>query len=226
MGGPQVTCTPFFQKLREDIWTGILAFALKILSILLLQANIMVILKLIILATNFLQFMLYKSEILWTTIALVIFIILAQLIRRIVRKFALIRSLDPNRKKIILNIFYGIGYLFFMIALAIIWGVDVKQFTLFISSVLAVLGVGFFAQWSILSNLTASVILFFYHPLRIGDRIRVIDKDYDWVGEIKDITGFFLFMKTDTGEEITLPNSLVLQHGIEMLERKEVKNSG
>lgn len=163
----------------------------------------------------------YRDEILTTIVAIIVLIIIAQLIRRVIRKFALIRALDPNRKKIILNIFYGITYLFFGIALAIIWGVEMSQFTVFISSVLAVLGVGFFAQWSILSNLTASVILFFYHPFRIGDRIRVIDKDYNWVGEIKDITGFFVFMKTDDDEHISLPTSLVLQKGIEMLKKKE-----
>ena len=78
----------------------------------------------------------------------------------------------------------------------------------------------FIAQWSILSNLTASVILFFNHPMRIGDRIRVIEKDYNFVGEVKDITGFFVFMRTDNGENITLPTSFVLQRGIEILEKE------
>ncbi|WP_155839638.1 mechanosensitive ion channel family protein [Aquimarina latercula] len=87
------------------------------------------------------------------------------------------------------------------------------------SSVLAVLGVGFFAQWSILSNLTASAILFFSHPLRIGDRIKVLDKDFDWSGEVKDITGFYLFMKTDDGKNITIPTSIIMQKGIEILDK-------
>ena len=93
-------------------------------------------------------------------------------------------------------------------------------------SILAVLGVGFFAQWSILSNLTASVILFFNHPVRIGDRVKVLDKDFDWSGEVLDITGFYFFMKTDKGEFISLPNTLVIQKGLEILgEKKEVNTS-
>ncbi len=58
------------------------------------------------------------------------------------------------------------------------------------------------------------------HPMRIGDRIRVIEKDYNFVGEVTDITGFFVFMRTDNGENITLPTSFVLQRGIEILEKE------
>jgi len=106
-------------------------------------------------------------------------------------------------------------------ALAFIWGFEFRQIVIALSSVLAVLGVGFFAQWSILSNLTASVILFFNHPIRIGDRITIIDKDYNYTGIIIDITGFFLFMRTDTGKNITIPTSIVMQKGIEILDKLE-----
>jgi small-conductance mechanosensitive channel len=105
----------------------------------------------------------------------------------------------------------------------IIWGVEFKQINVFISSVLAVLGIAFFAQWSILSNLTASIILFFNHPVRIGDRIRVLDKDFNWTGEVQDITGFYLFMITDRGENITLPTSLVIQKGIQIMNKHPEK---
>ncbi|WP_234423373.1 MULTISPECIES: mechanosensitive ion channel domain-containing protein [Aquimarina] len=113
-----------------------------------------------------------------------------------------------------------VHYLIAGTALVIIWGVELKQFSVFISSVLAVLGIAFFAQWSILSNLTASIILFFSHPVRIGDRIRVLDKDFDWTGEVKDITGFYLFMITDHGENITLPTSMVIQKGIQIMNKR------
>lgn len=162
-----------------------------------------------------------SKEIIATLIALFIFFIFVQLAKRLVRKFIRIKHIDVNRRKVILNIVYLCFYIIFASSMAIIWGVDLKQFTVFISSILAVLGVGFFAQWSILSNLTASVILFLNHPLRIGDRIRVLDKDFDWSGEVKDITGFYLFMKTDKNENISIPTSIVMQKGIEILGPKE-----
>lgn len=159
----------------------------------------------------------YQLQIIQTIIAVVILLFIAQATKRLVKSFIIQKNIDPNRKKIILNMVYLVLYIVLAIAIAIIWGVNFKDFSVFISSVLAVLGIGFFAQWSILSNLTSSIILFFNHPMRIGDRIRVIDKDYNWVGEVKDITGFYVYMKTDDGQNITLPTSLVLQRGIEIL---------
>jgi small-conductance mechanosensitive channel len=162
----------------------------------------------------------YKTEILLSLALLLAFIILTQFSKYAIRKFSKLKSIDLNRKKIILKLNMLVYYLIAAILLAIIWGVQLKEFTVFISSVMAVIGVAFVAQWSILSNLTASVLLFFNHPLRIGDHIRVQDKDFDWTGHVEDITGFYVFMKTDKGEQITIPNSIVIQRTIEILEAK------
>jgi small-conductance mechanosensitive channel len=165
-----------------------------------------------------------KNEILLTLGLVIVIVLLVLLIKSTVKRITLLRKIEINRKKVILNLCYLLLYILAGSALALIWGVEIKQFTLFISSVLAVLGIGFFAQWSILSNLTASVILFFYHPVRIGDRIRILDADFDFTGEVKDITGFYFFMKTDKGEYISLPNSLVIQKGIQIMEKLPIQD--
>ncbi|MEX0315020.1 MAG: mechanosensitive ion channel domain-containing protein [Allomuricauda sp.] len=154
------------------------------------------------------------------TIILVIVIFgLNSLSKRAIRRFGRTSSIDINSRKIIFYlsnlVFYGIG----IILITLIWGVNLQEFSVFISSVLAIVGIGFVAQWSILSNLTASVILFFSHPLRLGDRIRVLDSDFDWTGKVEDISGFYLFMRTDDGRRITIPTNLVIQKGIEILQQ-------
>ncbi len=161
-----------------------------------------------------------SKEFIYTGILLISIIIFTVYIKRAITKFGFIKEIEINRRKIIFKLFNLTLYILTAIILAIIWGVDLKQFSVFISSVLAVLGVGFFAQWSLLSNLTASVILFFNHPIRLGHRIRILDKEFDWTGIVEDITGFYLFLKTDDGRNITIPNSLVLQKGIEILDKK------
>lgn len=159
----------------------------------------------------------YKAKILGTVILLLVTIVLKSLSKRALRRFGRISAIDMNSRKIIfyLNnvLFYGLATL----VISLIWSVNLEDFSVFISSTLAILGVSFVAQWSILSNLTASVILFFSHPLRLGDRIRVLDKDFDWTGKVEDINGFYLFMRTDDGRKITIPNNLVIQKGIEIL---------
>lgn len=95
--------------------------------------------------------------------------------------------------------------------LLLIWGVDQSDLLLYASSVLTILGVAFFAQWSLLSNVTAAVILFVNHPVKIGNRIKIMDKDYPIEGVINDIGAFFVIIKTDNDEKVTLPTSLLLQ---------------
>ncbi|WP_024771621.1 mechanosensitive ion channel domain-containing protein [Aquimarina macrocephali] len=161
----------------------------------------------------------FRNEILLSIIVLILLFFVLLITKRVIKKFAKLKSINADRRKLIRNLSNLLHYLIAGTALVIIWGVELKQFSVFISSVLAVLGIAFFAQWSILSNLTASIILFFSHPVRIGDRIRVLDKDFDWTGEVKDITGFYLFMVTDRGENITLPTSLVIQKGIQIMNK-------
>ncbi|WP_378187434.1 mechanosensitive ion channel domain-containing protein [Aquimarina sp. W85] len=162
----------------------------------------------------------YKKELLYTFILICLSITIIVIAKRAIRKFSFVRAIEVNRRKVIFNLAYLLTYIITGAFLAIIWGMDIKQFSVFISSILAVLGVGFFAQWSILSNLTSSVILFFNHPVRIGDRVKILDKDFDWTGIVEDITGFYFFMRTDKGENITLPNSLVMQKGIQIMDKE------
>ena len=155
----------------------------------------------------------FKSEILLTIILLAVIIALNSLSKRGIRRFGKTSSIDMNSRKIIFYLSNLLFYLIAFIGISLIWGVDLKDFSVFMSSILAILGVGFVAQWSILSNLTASVILFFNHPLRLGDRIRVMDKDFDWTGKVEDISGFYLFMRTDDGKQITILISNLYGHG-------------
>ena len=81
-----------------------------------------------------------------------------------------------------------------------------------------------FAQWSILSNITSGVILFFSFPFKIGDIIKIHDKDFPIEAEIVNIGAFHVFLKTDDGEQIIYPNNLLLQKGISIL-KNHFKNN-
>ena len=123
---------------------------------------------------------------------------------------------DLQRKRIsqkIVNLFI---LLVGGIVLAAIWNIDRKELFVFFTSVLTIIGIAFFAQWSILSNITASLILFFNHPLRIGQFIQVFDKDYTVEGKLEDISFFFMHVRTKENQIVTIPNNLVLQRTILM----------
>ncbi|MGB5981956.1 MAG: mechanosensitive ion channel family protein [Nonlabens sp.] len=103
------------------------------------------------------------------------------------------------------------------IALILVWGFSNEGFWVALGSTFAVVGVALFASWSILSNITASFILYFTFPFKIGDRIRIHDKDLPVTATIQDIKGFFTLLITAEGESITYPNNLLLQKGVSIL---------
>lgn len=161
-----------------------------------------------------------KTQIILIAVLILVLFLFIFFTKRAVKKFALLKAIEPHRKKVILSILYFVYYIITTFLIIGILGVDFKQFIVFISSILAVLGVGFFAQWSLLSNLTSSFILFFYHPVRIGDHIKILDKDFELAGKVKDIKGFYLLLKTDDDKLITIPNTVLLQKGIELLKNE------
>ena len=158
-----------------------------------------------------------KVQIVLVVVALLIMILLMTITKRVTRKISVVKNLEPNRRKVVLNAFYFVYYLFFGAALTIILGIKFEDVTIFFSSVIALLGVAFFAQWSLLSNLTASIIIFFYHPIKIGDRVKIMDGEFKSEGVIKNITGFYTMMELDNGRDVSIPNSLILQKGIEIV---------
>jgi small-conductance mechanosensitive channel len=105
--------------------------------------------------------------------------------------------------------------LFFFISLVTIiiaiWGVEQTQLLAFITSVLTVAGIALFAQWSILSNMTSAFIIFISHPVKLGESISIIDKDFNIKGKVFDIGLIYVTMKTATDEKIMIPNNVFLQ---------------
>lgn len=103
-------------------------------------------------------------------------------------------------------------------------GIEYHQLTVFLSSVFAVIGIALFAQWSILSNITASLIIFFAFPYRVGDRIKVVDKDDDISGIVEEISLFHVIIRRE-GDLITYPNTLILQKAVIKLPQSKQQNT-
>lgn len=108
-------------------------------------------------------------------------------------------------------------FLIALISVLAIWGVDYRGVLIFASSIIAVLGVALFAQWSLLSNITAGVIIFFAFPARIGDKIEIIDGSDVITGTIVEINIFQMLLRDDKGFDISYPNNLILQRPIRRL---------
>ena len=123
------------------------------------------------------------------------------------------KAVQAYRVKYISKVLQLVFTLLFLMVASLILGVEHSQVSVFLSSVFAVIGIALFAQWSILSNVTASLIIFFAFPYRVGDNIKILDGDEDISGVIEDISLFHVMIRKDR-DLVTYPNSLILQKAV------------
>ena len=168
---------------------------------------------------TYIQSYIYQS--IATAIALLVFTALRYLVNSIIEKFGKRAGFAVSRTHLVKKYIDYFIYMLAILTIVSIWGIKTEQLFLFITSVLTVIGVAFFAQWSILSNITAGIIVFFSSPFKIGDTIKILDKDFPIEAKIVDIKSFYTLLKTAEGQEITLPNNLLLQKGIEIILEEE-----
>ena len=156
-------------------------------------------------------------ELIATGVLFLILLISRALIIGLIRRFSHSEQIIDRRVQLITKLINYVILGCALVGVFVIWGVDVRNLGVILSSIFAVIGVAFFAQWSILSNITSGVIMFFTFPYKIGDRIMIHDKEYEYVGIIEDIKTFHIVLVNDAGQRITYPNSLVLQKGVSIL---------
>ena len=162
----------------------------------------------------------YSREIIVTIVLIVILIVLRMVIAKLVKRFAYTSQLFENRTNLVIKYINILMNILVVTSLIVIWGVQTEDIFITISSIATVIGVAMFAQWSILSNITSGMVLFFSFPFRIGDTIKIHDKDFPIEAEIEDINTFHVSLKTKEGEKIVFPNNLLLQKGISIIPAK------
>lgn len=162
----------------------------------------------------------FTKEVIATGILLVFIFFLRIVTTKLIRRYGKLSFIMEHRTNLVIKYFKLLISIITIICLIIIWGVQKKDILFTLSSITTVIGVALFAQWSILSNITSGIILFFFFPFRIGDIIKVHDKDFPIHAEIEDIKAFHIYLKTDKGESITYPNNLLLQKGISIVKSK------
>ena len=156
-------------------------------------------------------------ELIATGVLFLILLITRALIMGLIRRFSHSEQIIDRRVQLITKLINYVILGCALVGVFIIWGVDVRNLGVIVSSIFAVIGIAFFAQWSILSNITSGVIMFFTFPYKIGDRIMIHYKEYEYIGIIEDIKTFHIVIVNDAGQRITYPNSLLLQKGVSIL---------
>lgn len=160
----------------------------------------------------------YELKIVETIIVIIVFLIAKVATKRIIGKVGIRFKYQSGRIKITNKV---VNFLLLTILIAFlmaIWGVNQSELLVFFSTMLTILGVAFFAQWSIISNITSTLIIFFNHPIKIGDTLTIMDKDYPIEGKLSDIGIFFIIIKTKDNKKVTIPSNVFMQ---KMIKKEE-----
>ena len=164
----------------------------------------------------------YRSEIIYTAILIIILLIFRYILQITIKKIGRKSGINEARTNLIIR--YATVTLFLIASLieSFILGAEPKELALVFSSVFAVIGIGLFAIWSILSNITSGVIMFFSFPYKVGDKIQIHDKDFPIIAIIEDITAFQILLRIDNGDLVTYPNNLILQKAVTLLKKDAI----
>jgi small-conductance mechanosensitive channel len=161
----------------------------------------------------------YKIQIIESVVSIIILFIILKVLQRIIDKAGTKYSYHKARVKIVKKVVSLIVYLALVGILLLIWGIAPSQLVAYIASLFTVVGIAFLAQWSIISNITSTLIIFFNHQVNIGDTIVILDKDYQIEGKISDIGIFFIIIKVNDNEYVSLPSNVFMQKMVKKVKR-------
>ncbi len=154
-----------------------------------------------------------------TAVLIVLFLLSRRLASRIVKRQAYKQEFHESRRIYITKLLNVLLSLLCITLVGVVWEISLSGLSLYFASIFTVVGVGLFANWSILSNLTASIVLYFFFPYRIGSRVRVIDGDNSVEGEILDIALFHIKIREkESGMAVSYPNNLLIQKALVLLD--------
>lgn len=126
-------------------------------------------------------------------------------------KFGASHQIRPSRTLYLQKFIRYMAGILILLGLCLVWGVNLEGAWVVVTSLFGIIGIALFAQWSILSNITACFILFFSSPFKIDDYVTVKDGDNSVTGQVLEMTLFYIRLVTADEERVNIPNNLVFQ---------------
>lgn len=89
------------------------------------------------------------------------------------------------------------------------FGVNISGFWGILSTILAMIAIGFVAVWSVLSNTLCTVIIMLFRPFSVGDEIEVMGDPVK--GHVIDLNFVYTTIDAGDGSVMQVPNNLFFQ---------------
>lgn len=106
---------------------------------------------------------------------------------------------------------WGRGVLILIAGLCIVAlaGYRITGLWAFLTAIMGLVAIGFVAVWSILANVTCTLVILIWRPFNVGEHVEIQPDGIS--GEVVDINFMYTLLRCDNGARTTVPNSLFLQ---------------
>ena len=165
---------------------------------------------------DFVEFFNEQYHLIVTVIAVLLYPLLRKTTKKLLLK-AIKGKADPHREyraELLLNIILAIVMLCLVLGF---WGIELRGLLVLGSSIFAMLGVALFAAWSLLSNLTAFLLMFIQNDCRVGFWVRVIDGANFLEGRIIEMGLMNVVLEHVDGHKVIYPNNIFVTRPVMVL---------
>jgi small-conductance mechanosensitive channel len=142
-------------------------------------------------------------------IALAVAMVLLAIIGRVRGKIISKRPQHEKEIRLVSGIIRNLALVIILLTLLEAVNVPLGNLWTAVSTVIALVAIGFFAVWSVLSHMTAAVVLFFQRPFRPGDNLQLADDNY--IGEVVKTGLFYTVVRDSDGGLSQIPNNILFQ---------------
>ena len=139
----------------------------------------------------------------------IVILVLNRFLRHVLRNVQLRFHLSYETVLTIARIVHGVLWLIVAMLVLNIWGVGVGGLWTILVSAAAVIGVGFLAVWTMVSNVTASLFITFWRPFHVGETVEVLFENLK--GRVIDRNMMFTVLREEGGSILQIPNNLFFQ---------------
>jgi small-conductance mechanosensitive channel len=148
------------------------------------------------------------------TVALIVSTALAiaalnRLLRRWVRSLEARVSLPYETVLVVTRVIGSCLWLVTALLVLNLWGIGLGGLWTLLASAVAVIGVGFLAVWTMVSNVTASFFITLWRPFRLGQIVEILPENLK--GRVIDRNLMFTMLRDENGNLLQVPNNLFFQ---------------
>ena len=148
------------------------------------------------------------------TVALIIFALIAilalnRLLRGWLRRAETTVHLSYETALTLTRVVSGGLWLVTALLVLNLWGISVSGLWTLLASAIAVIGVGFLAVWTMVSNVTASFFLSLWRPFRLGQTVEILPEALK--GRVIDRNLMFTVLRDEGGNLLQVPNNMFFQ---------------